>query len=73
MKRLPYINIFFFTVYIIFLVSCSNEKLPSINIIKKGLIGWKIKEPCNIIYSDAEKVDELSGRNKCFYDWIKQK
>lgn len=53
-----------FIVFIIFTVSCKQEILPSINIKKEGAIGWKVKEPCTIIYSDAENMDELSGRIK---------
>lgn len=52
-------------IFLIFTVSCKNEVLPSMNIKKEGPIGWNIKEPCTIIYSNAEDVDELLGRIKC--------
>jgi len=45
--------------------SCSDEKIPSLNIKKDGAIGWNGKEQCNIIYSDAEKTDDLIGKIKC--------
>jgi hypothetical protein len=45
--------------------SCGDEKIPTLNIIKDGAIGWKEKEQCNIIYSDSENTDELIGKIKC--------
>lgn len=45
-------------------ISCKNESIPSLNIKRDGAIGWKEKEPCTITYSDAENMDELSGKIK---------
>jgi hypothetical protein len=55
----------FLIVIILFPVSSKQQELPSINIKKDGVIGWEKKEPCTIIYSNAENVDELEGRIKC--------
>jgi len=65
MKYLRYFLLYIIPTVMIISVSCRNEKLPSINIQKKGVIGWEIKEPCKIIYSDSRKVDELSAKIKC--------
>ncbi len=46
-------------------VSCKREVLPSIHIKKEGAIGWKSKEPCTFIYSDAANEYELFGKIKC--------
>ncbi len=58
----------FYILFIVLLIvasSCKNEGLPTIHVKKEGAIGWTIKEPCTIIYSDAEKVDTLLGKIKC--------
>jgi hypothetical protein len=39
--------------------------LPSLNIKKVGAIGWKVKEPCTIIYVDSDNSVELIGGIKC--------
>jgi hypothetical protein len=59
--RSLYILIF---VSLIITVSCKNEVLPSINIIKEGVIGWDVKEPCTLIYTDAGNVSELFAKIK---------
>ena len=45
-------------------LSCSEKKLPTINIIPIEATGWKSKNECVIIYSDDNVSDTLSGRIK---------
>ena len=45
--------------------SCGDDKIPIINIIKEGKIGWIEKEQCIINYLDSENSDELMGKIKC--------
>ncbi len=54
-----------FIVSTIFTISCKKEVFPSINIIIEGAIGWKVKEPCKIIYSDNNGVVETDAEIKC--------
>ncbi len=53
-----------FVIFILFTISCKREVLPSMNIITEGEIGWSVKEPCTIEYSDTENRSELLGRIK---------
>ena len=65
MRHSSYINLFIIALIIFFTVSCSDGKLPSINIIKEGPIRWKNKESCKIIYTDGWTEDKLSAKIKC--------
>jgi len=61
MRTLPILIVFL----LLLINSCKVDVLPSLNIKKDGAIGWKEKEPCTIIYTDYDKVNELFGRIKC--------
>lgn len=47
--------------FLILAVSCRQQELPSINILKEGSISWEEKEACRIVYSDAHGVSEYSA------------
>jgi hypothetical protein len=51
-------------VMILFSVSCKQKELPTIDIKNVGTIGWEVKEPCTITFTDANATDELNGRIK---------
>jgi len=66
-------NLLFIVGALLLLTSCNEveipsinevEELPSINIIREGEIGWEIKDPCNIIYSDGTNTVELNAKIK---------
>ena len=58
-----------FTGFILFIFSCNQEKLPSINIKKEGVFRSDYKEPCKVIYSYADEIVEFSGRIKYRGGW----
>jgi hypothetical protein len=45
--------------------SCKDNKIPSLNIKKDGVIKWDVKEECTLIFQGSRKTDELSGKIKC--------
>ena len=45
-------------------VKCTDKNIPSINILPVENIDWKIKKKCNIVYSNNNSVDTLSGKIK---------
>ena len=66
-------NLLFIVGALLLLTSCNEveipsineaEELPSISIISAGEIGWEIKDPCNIIYSDVTNTVELDAKIK---------
>ena len=65
MKLLLPKNIILIFAILILIISCADNNIPSINIEKKSPIGWEIKEPCNIIYSDNYEDVVLSAKIKC--------
>lgn len=46
-------------------VSCKQQEIPGINIIKEGAIGWEEKQPCRIVYSTSRDSSEYAASIKC--------
>lgn len=47
------------------LSACSKEPLPFLNILKESPIGWEIKEPCIVRYTENGKTTTITAGIKC--------
>ena len=65
MKQLQVSKTILIIVTLLTVISCTDKKIPYINIEKVEPIGWKIKEPCNIIYSDNNDSVVIPAKIKC--------